>query len=318
MKLLVLWLTLLLYIVDLKYTICLKCSFVKYRDYTCEIEPDWSRIEEKHFYRYSDDDVKEIQFNGNNHKDLNLLDLSPFCERFRYLTRVFVDKAKLISESSFQQCTNLDTLVINAKEIEEIPEKLFYNQRNLTQIFFPNGKLRILPENVFLNQKKLQHLNLRWNQISCLPPNIFKSLSKLRFLNLNGNNIQSLNPKWFESLQLLNTLDLSYNKIQDLPKNIFTHMERLEELHISDNQLTRIHSDSFGIHENLQILDLKNNKIRAFDENLIDNIAVKWLYMGENICNDKNINASNDMKEQLRNCFNNYQPRGHSSKFKYY
>ena len=316
--LIVLWLTFLICIVNLKYAVCIKCGFeTSGFGYTCEIIPDSSSIEEKHADGKTDDNVKTIVFDGKNKKDLTQSVLSPFCQRFKNVDEVNVWKVKSVNENSFQPCKNLKNIWIVHSEMEEIPENLFSHQSTLTRIALNGGKLRTLPENVFSNQKELQWLFLWHNQISCLPPNIFKSLTKLRFLNLVYNKIQSLNPKWFENLQSLKWLKLYHNNIQDLPKNVFAHLDNLEKLDLYGNQLTTIHSDSFGNLRNLAEIYLKNNKINASDEKLINNTAVIRLDMRGNVCSNKDIKERNKIKGKLSNCFSNYQSREEPSKNKF-
>ncbi|KAL7012718.1 hypothetical protein ACKWTF_015001 [Chironomus riparius] len=302
MKFFAFLLTFLLCVVNLKYAACLKCQF----DY------DSRSMEEKHDYGKTDENVKIIEVEGFNKKDLtqlDLTDLSPFCQRFENATFVWIRELKSVNENLIQQCTNLKNIWIEGLEMEEIPENLFSFNSNLFGINLKSGKLRTLPENVFSKQNELEILNLDNNQISCLPPNIFMPLTELSNLYLSNNKIHALNPKWFESLQSLEIFGLYNNEIQDLPKNAFASLSSLKELHLDSNQLTTIHSDSFGIHKNLQIINLQNNKINAIDERIINKTAVEWLDMLGNVCSRENIHERNKIKQELINCFSSYRRR---------
>jgi len=321
-NLFVFWLIILFCVNNLEFGFCHKCHFDKIASsYFCEIIPNSSSTEEKHHDGKTDTNIGRIRFNGtlNDVTHLTQSELTPICQRFNNLKRIDVYVLKSLDENLFHQCRNLKEIWITNSEIEEIPENLFFDNPQLTTIRLTGNDLKTLPENIFINQKALVRLHLEWNQISCLPSNTFKSLTNLLYLHLSGNKIESLNPKWFENLQSLNWLCLDNNLIKDLPKNVFAQLENLNSLKLNGNQLTTIHADSFGNVRNLRRINLQNNKINAIGETFIDNLAFDMLDMSQNVCIDEYFGETldvKDIKEKLRNCFNNYQSREDQSKHK--
>ena len=133
----------------------------------------------------------------------------------------------------------------------------------------------------------------------------------MKNLYLNGNGINFLNSESFDGLQNLELFSLWGNEISDLPANAFVPLKNLQQLSLRNNRLTTIHSDSFGVHNNLTIVWLECNEMNAIDEKFIDNSALSYLDMGNNICSQSVLEYSNktEMKAELRKCFENYSPR---------
>lgn len=304
---------------NLSTLLAFKCKFsnYKYEDnsnlYTCEIIPDSKNEPEIHMLNKTDADVLGIVIDGITHLKSTEF---PFCGRFENIEKVKIIKVKTIHVDVFKICVELTSVRIKGK-IEELPEDLFSENIKLTLIELSSSGLKELPENIFLNLKNLTALTISSGGFLHLPPNIFKPLLNLHILMLNNNGFKSLNPTWFEKLQNLQFLILNFNKILDLPKNVFKPLTKLQYLWLWANELTVIHSDSFGIHPHLQNIDLKQNKINEIDNKLIDNVAVANLDMEiSNVCFSGKITSKNDMKKNLKKCFENYKPQKEPSEFK--
>jgi Leucine-rich repeat (LRR) protein len=160
-----------------------------------------------------------------------------------------------------------------------------------------------------VNLQNLKWLRLDGNQISEIPSKCFTSLKNLEKLWIFENRITILNSDSFDGLQSLQILSLYTNEISDLPVGVFGQLKNLQELSLRNNQLTTIHSDSFGVHIQLTTIRLDNNKINAIDEKFIDNTAVSFLNMTNNICSQTVSKSKEQVRDNLRNCFTNYQPR---------
>ena len=312
MNLKIVYLIFLLGLMNLKSVIGYKCVFYSgYDTYTCKVQSDSSGIIEKHISSKNDNDVTSVEYNGtlNGVEHLTQSEF-PFCQRFQNLDRVTIELGvKSLDENLLQQCKDLKKVGIYRTKIEEIPENLFSRNSKLKDLGIRQSNLTTLPENIFANQKELEVLSLGFNKINFLPPNIFKSLTKLQDLYLNHNQIQALDPACFKHLEQLQFLSIDKNKVSELPKNIFKDLVNLEHLDLNNNQLKSIHSDSFGIHRKLEYLFSNNNRINAIDEKFIDNTAVSNLDMSGNICSQEEIGKREEMKEKLKKCFENYQPR---------
>ncbi|CAH1735195.1 unnamed protein product [Chironomus riparius] len=231
--------------------------------------------------------------------------------------------------------TILDQLDITNNDFETLPEAIFSNLNQLTHLHLDFNKIKDLPPKIFSSLTNLKLLSIRGNQITKLNPKWFENLQNLEFLQMNNNKVkelpdntfmyltglthleftnnglQTLNPNSFENLKSLKTLYLSENDITGFPKNVFKPLENLTFLWINDNKIKTIHSDSFGMHNSLVMSGMSNNKIEAIDEKFIDNVAITNLFLFGNECIDDWI-RSNDrsvFKMELKQCFENYQPR---------
>lgn len=271
-------------------TSAFKCHFEL--SWSCTVTPDSSSIPETHLYNKTDSYIDQLKFNGTYtgipHPTQS--ELTPFCRRFQNLDDIRINSVKSLDVNLFQNCQKVDKIWIEETDLEE------------------------LPEDIFKYLKKLVWLYLDRNQISNMPSNIFKSLINLIVLDLSSNQIQELNPKWFESFRSLTNLWLSDNKIQELPKSVFARMRKLQDLDLNRNQLTVIHSSSFGFLGRMNRISLRDNKVNEIDEKVIDYTAVKWIDMNGNVCGNETFEVRKELKEELRSCFGNYQPRENSSK----
>ncbi|CAG9811665.1 unnamed protein product [Chironomus riparius] len=229
----------------------------------------------------------------------------------------------------------LDQLDITNNDFEILPEAIFLNLNQLTHLHLDFNKIKDLPPKIFSSLSNLKLLSIRGNQITKLNPKWFENLQNLEFLQMNNNKVkelpdntfvyltglthlefannglQTLNPNSFANLKSLKTLYLSENDITGFPKNVFKPLENLTFLWINDNKIKTIHSDSFGMHNNLVMSGMSNNKIEAIDEKFIDNVALTHMFLEGNICIKEGIKGSDRsvMKQKLKQCFENYQPR---------
>lgn len=113
----------------------------------------------------------------------------------------------------------------------------------------------------------------------------------------------------FNGLQKLKGLSFFDNNLLELPSNIFLPLVNLEILGVSNQQLTVIHADSFGLHRNLTSIALQGNQINSIDERILDKTAVTKLFMDQNQCSSVDSFSRDQIRQNLRQCFYNYQPR---------
>ncbi|XP_070501791.1 serine protease gd-like [Chironomus tepperi] len=73
------------------------------------------------------------------------------------------------------------------------------------------------------------------------------------------------------------------------------------------NKLAIIDAASFGVLKNLVTVGLQSNKINQIDEKFIDNTAIKWMDMIDNICSNELLEGIESIKVGLRTCFENYK-----------
>ena len=292
-----------------------KCKFEQIRYwidsyYSCNILPNSNKLVEQHFSGKNDDDVKAVIFDGNSHGKSHFAQSEgQFFQRFKNFNGISVKGVKSIDQNSLQNFENLKVFELSNTEIRELPANFFTKNSKLIEIILVESKFSSLRENIFSNQKELKWLRLETNQINFLPPNIFKSLTKLKILSLDGNKIQTINPAWFQHLGRLEKLVLGANEISDMPKNIFNSLPNLDFLAVDNNKLTTIHSDSFGSLNKLTFVTFNNNKINAIDEKFIDSNEFDWINLENNTCTNDYIIQKEAVKQVLKACLDNYQPR---------
>ncbi|CAG9801319.1 unnamed protein product [Chironomus riparius] len=299
---------------NLKFASAYKCEFknTKYwvgSYYSCNILPNSNKAE-KHFAGKNDNDVKAVVFYGGK---LGIQRFSKseasFFDRFQTLNSISVNAVKSIDGNSIQKFGDLKVFELANTEVRELPENFFSGNSKLHEIILTDNKLTSLPENIFANLKELKFLRLEKNQLNDLPANIFKPLKKIKILSLEGNKIQTLNPAWFEPLGHLEKLVIGYNQISDLPKNIFSSLVNLDFLAADFNRLTTIHADSFGDIKELYFVTFSDNKINAIDGKIVDIFKLDWLGVDNNVCIKDFIFQQATAKQELKACFDNYQPR---------
>ncbi|KAL7014209.1 hypothetical protein ACKWTF_015801 [Chironomus riparius] len=247
--------------------------------------------------------------------------LAPYvCNKFKNIERLFLRRLVMneIPEDSFSDCKNLKSLILRTDQfsnsyITNLPQNLLAGNPKLTNFEASLKDLHSVPTNFFINNPNLYSISIKESKIRTLPDNLFKPLTNLHELYLSKNNFYNIKIAWFENLENLQILYLNDNHITDIPKNAFTSLKNLAEIWLSYNRIRVIHSDSFGQHPKLEHINLMYNSINAIDEKFIDNISVKYLQFLSNSCTsdqfyDKDGDKT-DLKEGLKTCFKNYQPR---------
>lgn len=297
-----------------KFIFANKCEFknTKYwvaQYYGCNILPNSNKAE-KHFTGKNDDDVNAVIFDGNKLRIQQFTQSeTSFFQRFKNLNGISIKNVKSIAGDSIQNFGNLKVFELSSTEVRELPVNFFSGNSKLFEIILFETKLTSLPENIFSNQKDLKWLRLEKSQINSLPANIFKPLTNLKILSIAQNKIRTLNPAWFETLGRLEKIALGENQISDLPKNIFNKLVNLDFISIDKNKLTTIHSDSFGDINKLTFVDFNSNKINAIDEKFIDKFEMDWMNFENNVCTNDYIFNKEAVKQKLKACIDNYQPR---------
>jgi Leucine-rich repeat (LRR) protein len=227
------------------------------------------------------------------------------------LTLLWIRNSQLttLSKNLFSNQKELETLDLNSNQINFLPSNIFDPLLNLESFYLDNNKLQSIDPKWFVRLQNLKWLRLDGNQITEIPSKCFENLRNLEKLWIYDNKIKTLNSDSFHGLQNLKLLSLYNNLISDLSVGVFPQLKNLELLSLKDNNLTTIHSDSFGIHNKLTKINLQDNKINAIDEKFINNAPISILNMTNNICSNSMMLTKNEIKQNLKNCFDNYQPR---------
>lgn len=110
-------------------------------------------------------------------------------------------------------------------------------------------------------------------------------------------------------------LSLNRNRLTTLPRNIFSSLTNLNDLNIGFNSLTTVHSESFGVLPKFATIYFSNNNVNAFDERIIDNIALTLMRGAINPCIQSNNDVFDDSENKvlirafLKRCFDNFEGR---------
>ncbi|KAL7013189.1 hypothetical protein ACKWTF_015245 [Chironomus riparius] len=223
--------------------------------------------------------------------------------------RVYADKLAELPENVFQNLIELEDLFLDNNQISYLPNKIFHSLVKLQVLYLNNNLFQTINPEWFVNLLNLKWLSLEGNLILEVPSKCFESLRNLERLWIIQNKIKDLNSDSFDGLENLKILSLYINEISDLPVGVFTKLRNLQRLSLYGNNLTTIHSDSFGIHNQLTAIHLQENLINSVDPKFIDNTAVDYLDMTNNICSQTESKSRSEVENNLRNCFTNYRAR---------
>lgn len=287
----------------------LKCQFINpASNYTCILKPDAKIRKEKHLKNNNDNKVIRYVIDMEKNKVSHISHNEYVIKRFRNIKSCDVIGIHSFTGNIFQHWADLQDLKILRTLINKIPENFFENNKKLKKLEIQeNGNLKTLPENLFKNQKSLVELSLYYNEINYLPSNIFEPLTNLEMLDLHSNNFDSLDPVWFEKLKKLKILGMCCNSISIIEEDVFKPLINLEHLHLYRNKLKVLNSNSFGNHQYLSIISVAHNMINAVDARLFENTIVNEFDMTDNICSQENSETRNEMMENLKKCFQNFE-----------
>ncbi|CAG9811221.1 unnamed protein product [Chironomus riparius] len=245
----------------------------------------------------------------------------------------FGNRLHAINEYLLYRNPKLTYLSLESNQLNVLPENLLTNQKELLELQLHYNELALIPSNTFKSLVNLQILTLDNNRLNLIDPEWFVNLQKLKILTLETNRITKiqansfinlinlellsfgskpgieLHQNSFNGLQKLKGLSFFDNYLSDLPASIFVSLTNLESMGIQKHQLKTIHSDSFGYHRNLTSIALDDNLINSIDERILDKTAVNTFYMKNNICSNVDSLNRDQIRQNLRQCFNNYQPR---------
>ena len=191
-------------------------------------------------------------------------DFSTLGQKLRYLN---LDSCELTSihSSMFNTLTGLHTLVLSNNEIQGVPDYVFQNIQELTELRLDTQKNAMtLNDNSFSGiETSLNHLIINNNAINkqtfwrlldklpnllelnagklnlqTIPDKAFENNDRISILDLESNGITALQESSFFRLRYsLEVLTLSYNSLTTISKCVLNGFTRLHQLHLSGNPL---------------------------------------------------------------------------------
>lgn len=246
----------------------------------------FGRINGNHLESQSDADVEALEAFFEH--TLNIPQI--ICQQFSNLRFLMMELCgiSILSEESFVNCQNLETLSLGFNEIYHLPAKLFLNAGNLKLAAFTLNKIEEISS----------------NSLSGAP---------IEILELSFNNLQNFETFFLTEIhETLREIYLVQNFIENLHENIFHGFSSLSIIDIGFNALKYISSTSFGDSlENLNIFFADHNSLDAIDQQFFENsVNLNELYLINNLCVNENfteIDNNRDLvAESLEKCFVNY------------
>ncbi|CAG9811335.1 unnamed protein product [Chironomus riparius] len=296
----------------------LHCRYLNEVTYTCKLDVllaenrmNSTKVSGEHLNDQSDDEVTIVKAIFGSY---SFFFPSIICEKFKNLKVLDLKDLgiQFLQNNSFDDCTNLEKLMINIVINTELPDNLFNANTKMSSVMIVGSSLQSLSKNLFKSQEKsLKDLEIQLNNVNCLIPwNFFQSLSNLQYLVIAIKGLKTLDPDWFKTLSKLEELAIVQSEILNLPKYVFTNLENLRKLSLRINKLTVIHLDSFASLVNLNYLDLSDNKIYSMDPDIFKLKKLRFVNFSNNFCRQNSVIDSsydiNSMPYLTNQCTHNF------------
>ena len=171
---------------------------------------------------------------------------------------------KSLSESAFTGLSKLSVLLLKFTEIDELPNDIFREARNLSELVLNGNKLRVIPNEPLCQTPLLKSIRLDSNKITRLGfGRCFLLLRELSSLTMNQNNIHRIGENDLQNLSNspLKVMRLSQCKISYISAGAFKYINQIEILDISMNNLHSVQHDILVNLQNLLELDVSLNKL---------------------------------------------------------
>lgn len=196
-------------------------------------------LSEKHFQPVTHMPVNEINAVSIQNSEMAVLtdDICgtlPFIKVFSatYLRLTSVD------ENAFQNCSNLEIVILSSNFLTSIPPKIFNWNLRLTTVHLDNNELTNIDKDLFENNKKLNDLGLSLNHFRSIPQNIFFFPSELKRFRLSANQLSDLS--FLDAMPMLESLTEIYlddNKLSDVDvENFHKRFPNLKKFHLNSNE----------------------------------------------------------------------------------
>lgn len=161
-------------------------------------------------------------------------------------------------------CRALRVVEISSFNVQRIAADVFQRggPASLLQIDLYNNLLSSLPETLFRNMPNLTELAVSSNNLRSLPPTLLHNLPQLSSFDITENNLQELPPGLLRDSPSLATIMVGSNNLSALDDSVFApHVPELSYFAATTNILTRIPTAVLGAARKLSYLDLSFNKL---------------------------------------------------------
>ena len=135
----------------------------------------------------------------------------------------------------FGDLQRLESLVINAGDLQALPESLFSKRHPIVKIEIQGNMLRSIPSGIW-RCIALQSLRIPGNQLTALPETLGRVMT-LTELDVTGNKLIYL-PRSLGDCVILKKLFISHNRLRDIPPTM-CRCRKLQSLVLSHNPFTK-------------------------------------------------------------------------------
>ena len=92
------------------------------------------------------------------------------------------NKIRHIPRGTFQNLTQMNTLLLNNNKLRRLRNGAFSGLENLQYLYLYKNQIHLIETNVFKDVPNLEHLYLHFNQIKVISPQLFQGMSHLHRL----------------------------------------------------------------------------------------------------------------------------------------
>lgn len=214
---------------------------------------DILNITGNHLQGKTDIDVKIVKYSGNTIKYLN----GDILNKFENLIILVVDAIgmKEVSESAFENCTNLEEFTTNISDLSALPPLMMQNCKKLKRFKATAQQFSEIPE-IFGDTTSLEELSLYYNHLRSLPENLLKNKPNLKIFNVRDNELTELALNFFADCPNLEEVYISYNDFQDQDKftRAFNGNTNLKKLKMDTNNFHNFDFSFFSQFDKLEML----------------------------------------------------------------
>lgn len=268
-------------------TEAIQCNYIQSgEDYYCLMNVfnpggrmAFESVEGNHHEGRGDGDVAEVYVLNQNTRVVPEV----ICQTFENLFMLLVSNSRVyfLTPSSFENCLNLEVLLLNYNLIASIPDGTFSTTPKLSVMQIVSNQIAEIGNLAFTGSlldfidlsdnhisefdslpfegvnATLLSILLPFNQISSLPENSFNNLRNLEILQLNYNPINNRMPAFiFSSLNNLQQLTLINCGLTELNSQWFNGLSTLRYLHLSYNGFSELPNNVFGSLYGIEVINV--------------------------------------------------------------
>lgn len=256
-------------------TEAIRCNYIQSgADYYCMMNvfnPGgrmvFESIEGNHHQDRGNADVAEVYILGQHTRVVPEV----ICRTFENMFMLFVSSSRVyfLNPSSFENCLNLEILMLNYNFIASIPDGTFSTTPRLSVMQIVSNRVTEIGDSAFTGSS-LNFIDLSDNNMRDFNRLPFEGVNATLYsLLLPFNHISSLSEGSFANLRNLEILQLNYNPLNNnMPAFIFALLNNLQQLTLISCGLTELNNQWFTGLANLKSLHLSYNGFSELPANV--------------------------------------------------